>query len=379
MKVLLIEEVSGYGGSTVCALNLLRLLPIDRYEKSLIVYFHDDVVFDRNTLGLQNVYVLEKKQRYFKLSILNKLSYILEGVRRIIKSYFIILKERPDIIHLNNSLGINFYSIIASKLSGIPCVVHVRNFEELHTIQRIAVRYVSKIIAISQCVYDFMDDNVRAKATVIYDGLLNEEISPTSNSFSFKKLAGMREQDRVVGFVGMLNRWKGVDVFIRAFRTVASCCTDVVGVIFGDEIDDGSGYKDELVAMVKDLGLDGRLIFAGLRKDINEIYPSLDVVVHASVTPEPFGRVIIEAMAAARPVVATNIGGPKELIVNGVTGILYEPGNHIELAEIITSLLREPHLAFNMGRAAQEYVRKNFRIHETVLQTSKVYEDVASH
>ena len=141
----------------------------------------------------------------------------------------------------------------------------------------------------------------------------------------------------VVGIVGRLAPWKGQDVFLRAFAEAFPTGTEralvVGGALFGED-----AYGDELRRLVVDLGIADRVEFTGHVDDVGAPLQRMHVVVHASVIAEPFGQVVVEAMAAGRAVVATAAGGPLEVIDDGVNGLLVPPGDVTVLAATLRRL-----------------------------------------
>ncbi len=152
----------------------------------------------------------------------------------------------------------------------------------------------------------------------------------------------------VVGHVGRLSPWKGQDVLIRALARVP----DAVGVIVGDALFGEDDLARTLPELGASLGVADRLRFTGFRDDVIDVMRACDVVVHSSTSPEPFGRVIVEAMLAGVPVVAARAGGPCEIIDDGRTGWLTEPGNEVALAERISALVDDPSSGQAVARAA---------------------------
>jgi glycosyltransferase involved in cell wall biosynthesis len=154
--------------------------------------------------------------------------------------------------------------------------------------------------------------------------------------------------------VGRIAPWKGQDVFVRAFADAFPGGPEqavVVGApLFGS---DEEQYLEDLRRLSASLGLDGRLEFAGHREDVAAELERIDVLVHASVLPEPFGQVVAEGLAAGLPVVAAAAGGPAELIEDGVTGLLYPPGDARALAACLRRLAADPGLGVRLGRAGR--------------------------
>jgi glycosyltransferase involved in cell wall biosynthesis len=160
--------------------------------------------------------------------------------------------------------------------------------------------------------------------------------------------------------IGRLAPWKGQDVFLRAF---AQAFPDgrQRAVIVGDALfgEAEVAYGEGLRRLAEKLGVAHRVEFRGYREDIIREMRALDVLVHASITPEPFGQVVIEGMSAQLPVVASRGGGPEEIITHGVDGLLYSPGDVAALAQILAQLEAEPQLRAQLGgageRRAQDY------------------------
>jgi glycosyltransferase involved in cell wall biosynthesis len=153
------------------------------------------------------------------------------------------------------------------------------------------------------------------------------------------------------GVVGRLAEWKGqhiaLDAFARAFPGGQQRFAVIGTALFGEQ-----SYADGLVAQAARLGIADRVDFRGFRDDVEGEMDGLHAVVHASVVPEPFGQVVVEAMAAARAVVATSVGGPAEVVDHESTGLLYPAGDVDALAAHLRRLDAEPELRERLGTAA---------------------------
>jgi glycosyltransferase involved in cell wall biosynthesis len=164
---------------------------------------------------------------------------------------------------------------------------------------------------------------------------------------------------------------KGLRILLEAIAQLerggsqASCQLVIVG--------EGPAEQD-LRSLCQSLGIASRVVFVGVRRDIPRLLPLFDVFVLPSLY-EGFGIAILEAMAAARPVVATTVGGIPEFVRQGETGILVEPGDAASLAEAISSLLQHPEQAQEMGLKGQKVVRDHFGIATVVRQHEQVYEN----
>ncbi len=198
-----------------------------------------------------------------------------------------------------------------------------------------------------------------------------------------QRLARLREELRLERFrylvsaIGRLEPGKGQDLFLRAARLVSERRPDVGFLIVGEGMSGTrSRYASALRAMVVALDLGGRVVFAGFRREIPEVLAASDLLVHAATRPESFGLVLCEAMAAGRPVIATDIGGAREVVVPGETGWLVPPGDPVALARAVLSLLGDVERRRAMGQAAERRARTYFEARRMVAQFERVLDEL---
>ncbi len=168
---------------------------------------------------------------------------------------------------------------------------------------------------------------------------------------------------------GRIAEWKGQHVLIEAIDRIPG----LQALIVGDATYQDSAYFDRLRAMVDEKHLSDRVKFLGFRKDVPRLMAAVDIVAHTSIDPEPFGRVIVEGLALARPVVATRGGGVGEIIDHETTGLLYPPGDSAALAEALRSLITEPALAARLGADGRRAVMARFSIERSVQDLEGVF------
>lgn len=201
-----------------------------------------------------------------------------------------------------------------------------------------------------------------ARAIAIHPGIDVERFAAArpAHRDAMRASFGVAPDAPLIGIVGRLQPWKGQHVFLRAAARIADAHPGALFVIAGDAIGGFSaGYPAELRAFAAELGLESRVIFAGARDDVPAVLAALDVFVHASIE-EPFGIVIVEAMAAGLPVIATRGGGVPEIVTDGIDGYLVECGNDEEMAARITTLLTDPAIASRLAAAGQARARTAF-------------------
>ena len=173
------------------------------------------------------------------------------------------------------------------------------------------------------------------------------------------------EDKPLVGLFGRIAAWKGQKVLIEALKQLSN----VNGVIVGDALftEADQQYKRELFALAEKLGVSTQLQFEGFQTDVLPYLKAVDVVVHCSTSPEPFGRVIVEAQLAGKAVIATKGGGPSEIIDDRVTGILVSPSNSAELAGAIQELLENRKWAEQLAANGRQAAIRRFGL-ESVLK-----------
>ena len=149
---------------------------------------------------------------------------------------------------------------------------------------------------------------------------------------------------------------------------------DVVCLLIGDTSPDDMAYRERMHALIAELGLGQRVLITGFKQDIANYVNALAIQIHASVAPEPFGRVLLEAMALEKPLVASGDGAVPEILVDGVTGFLFPPNDPDALAARLRELLVDPALVASMGRAGRQRLETEFSITRNVAETQRLYE-----
>jgi glycosyltransferase involved in cell wall biosynthesis len=178
----------------------------------------------------------------------------------------------------------------------------------------------------------------------------------------------------VVGLFGRIAPWKGQHLAIEAIARLEAATLLVVGAPLFGEV----AYAEELAGLVTGLGLSHRVKLLGFREDIPSLMRAVDVVVHTSLAPEPFGRVLVEAMLVERPVIAADAGGAREIVEEGVTGLLVPPGDSDRLAEALRRLLDDPALRVTMGRRGRERAERHFTLLPTLEALDRLVTSAAS-
>jgi glycosyltransferase involved in cell wall biosynthesis len=221
----------------------------------------------------------------------------------------------------------------------------------------------------------------RVRSTVVYNAIDTTAFTPNGPVANLDELAGCASAppDMVrVGLVSTYARWKGHDVFLRACRLAHAKAPSARFYIIGGPIYEGADSQfdhEELRQMCRTLGLDGRVAFVPFQTRIEDVYRALDVVVHASTRPEPFGRTIVEAMATGRAVVACREGGATELFADGADAVGVPPRDEEALANAIVALVTDPDRRRAIGAAARGSAVLRFSRPRLAGQVLRLYAD----
>jgi glycosyltransferase involved in cell wall biosynthesis len=288
---------------------------------------------------------------------------------------------RPDIVHTHGYFA-SVIGRLAARRAGIPVILaHVHStyweYRKRHLmIERKLSRFTHKIICCSKAVESFVNNTEKItdnKTTVIYNGVDEERFSPHQSPTSIRAEFGMDDEAAVVGTVSSLTPHKGHEYLIQAASLLLGTLPSVKFLIVGD-----GPLRKRLEDQAKNLNIHPAVIFTGARKDIPEILTLMDVFVLPSHTREGLGLAIIEAMAAERPVVATDIGGIPEAINDSETGLLVPPGDPEGLAKAIIELLQNPKKAKEMGEKGRTRVKEKFTTKKMLSEIEHVYQSLIS-
>jgi glycosyltransferase involved in cell wall biosynthesis len=180
----------------------------------------------------------------------------------------------------------------------------------------------------------------------------------------------------VIGIFGRLVGWKGQLEFLQAFKTARERFPESVALVVGDASDLGKNYELMLRQWVADNGLTEAVVFTGYSSDVGPLYQICDIVVHASIEPEPFGLVIVEALSAGPAVIASSLGAGPEIVADGVTGLIADPRSPHELAGALTTLLADPQLRRKLALAGKTHARQLYAPERFAAAIDAVYQSV---
>jgi glycosyltransferase involved in cell wall biosynthesis len=400
-KILYVEQnMDGtIGGSHYCLLDIIKWLDRESY-KPIAMFYQGSALFGefsrhcptflfRTPRALDLVDRLACRHALVAVpaNLMQKSFNLFIWLLPILIREVIFIKTHGiDLVHLNNSIAKGHDWIIACRLSGIKCITHNRRRPRPSRLRRFFAGRFDAVISIAH----FIEEDIREKGIdkgshfiVINDGIDREDVHSrvkrTRNET--RRLLNLEKDQPVIGIVGNIKRWKGQEVVIKAVSLLEGKYPQLRCLIIGDVSVNSradSEYRRSLENLVKEKKLESKILFLGYRDDVPDLIECLDILVHASIAPEPFGRVILEGMVLGKPVIATNFGGPLEIIENGVSGILVPPGDYAATAEAVDLLLADEEKRRNMAAAGLERVSKHFLMDQNIERIQELYEKLLS-
>lgn len=382
MKVLFCETYDDgtVGGSHACMYNLVRRMDRSEFRFTVGLCSRNVYAPRYEKLGVDVVMLPRRRPWRMKIPVVRKALnwYRLEhSLQRCVER--LIDRRGFDLVVLNNSVFVSLPYIRACRKAGVPVVVYERGIGYFLKRHIRATPEISAAIPISEAVAEYLRRNgYRAETMrVIYDGIDPAEFESPGDPGKIKASIGVPREAKTIGIVGNLRPWKGQQHFVQALLTLAAEREDVYGLVIGAASDEDREYETGLKRKVADAGMEDRLRFLGYRDDVVRLLGILDIFVHASERPEPFGMVLLEAMAARCPVVATALGGPLEIIGEGACGILVPPGDPAAIAEACKKYLGDAELMRRVSASAHARLLEKFDIRNTVEQTARLFRSTA--
>ena len=285
-------------------------------------------------------------------------------------------KVNAAVLHANTPRT-NLYAALAGRMAGVPVVWHCRNLLEpgMRDTDRWFAWLPDRIICNSAAIAArFAGSRWQDRVATIMNGVDLAEYRPELSGAAVRTELGWTDQP-IIAAISRLDPQKGHDVLLEAMRGLATRCPEARLVIAGRAAVDPAGRHAALERRIENLGLGKVVRLVGFRRDIPRLLAAADVCVLAA-SAEACGRVLLEAMALAKPVVGTASGGTPEIVKDGVTGILVPPGDAGAMADALEILLRDPARAGSMGAAGRDRAAAHFTIQAHAEKTMRVYTEL---
>jgi glycosyltransferase involved in cell wall biosynthesis len=294
---------------------------------------------------------------------------VLSGLKAACSLSTLMDKYKIDIIHTDGPRN-TLYAGLVARIKQIPLVWHIR-VSECDRFDRFLTLIPQKIILVAdslrQRLSGMVSDN---KFVTIYNGVDLSKFRNDGPVSGLKKSLGIEDNTLLVSVFARVESLKGQKYLIEACGRISSQLPQFHLLFIGETTEQKYQYECEQVAIK--WHIQDQVTFAGHRTEVAEIFRVTDIVVLPSLT-EAFPRVVIEGMAAGKPVVTTDVGGAAEAVEDGISGFVVAPGDSVVLAEKILRLAVDRELRMTMGIAARKRVEALFSIEENIKKTEQAY------
>ena len=385
-RILLVEgsEDGTTGGSHRSLADLARLLRPRGYDTRVVFYEDNAIAVELRQFGIPVQIWARDRERVASHARFAKFSARLAVLPRIRRRWQYLRSQQISLVHLNNAPTLGFEDWLpAARLARIPCITHMRGdvapYMPGTRIGRLLVRSFDRVIAISRHIVTAAEriGVPPQRVTLVYNGIDVDawRASVTRPQVVVRSELGIAPDAHVVTMVGNIRDWKGQHLLLDAIARLPEASRTGLRVLFvGDVGQADQSYYERLRRRVEAARLGSVVAFLGARSNVAEIMNASDVIVHASVRPEPFGRVLLEAMALGKPLLAPRLGGPAEMLTSDC-GVLYEPDSSEDLARQLGRIRDDATWGAGLGKRAIERARV-FDVARTVDGVVRVYEEL---
>jgi glycosyltransferase involved in cell wall biosynthesis len=386
-KILFLNPTGELGGAEISLLGLARRLDRKRFEPHVLTLSPGPFLEDLKAAGVP-AETLPTSERFLRLSWRGRRRSpaqaaigVVAGLPAVTRLARYIRQRHVALLH-TNGVKAHLVGWLAGRMSRTPVIWHVRDFLGVGRQERVLLRIArsgpARIITNSHAVAEDLERRGVSKEILcpIHNGVDLEEFSPAVDGALFRRECGFDDTTPLAGLVAMLAPWKGHLEFIEAAAAIAREFPQARFPIVGEEIyvtEGHGGFRSRLRDHIARVGAEGSVVLVGRRRNMPQVMAGLDIVVHASSRPEPFGRVLIEAMASGKPVVATSAGGVPEIVRDGETGLLVPPGEPASLAAAMRRLLTDSHLRDRLGKAGRTAAESRFDLRTHVERVHELY------
>lgn len=372
--ILIIDPADFVGGAELFTLDFLHKADHGKFRFTLATGKNEQYLQRAKKIKAKTVFLPIPRLKSIAFSSLTNLYQSVRALCQFIDT------EKIDLLQ-TNSIRAHIVGSLAAmrKKKSIIWMLHDCTFPRFFL--RLLIRIPQKIVVGTEFVRSFyrnmLPRRFHEKFIVIPNGVDVAAIQDLAPSRNLKTELNLGEGVSFIGMVGRIDWWKGHDHFIRASAKVTAKLPKTRFLIIGESSPHDPktvDFEKKIRELTSDLNLEREVFFLGFRSDVLAIIRQLSVLVHASTEPEPFGRVILEAMAAGTPVIASPFGGPAEMIEDGRNGFLVDPCDHELLARSMCRILEHEELASKFRENGIRTVQKYFDLQKVARRIENLYE-----
>lgn len=362
MRILFVSHSASLTGAPISCFNLITRLP-EGYTPVYATKDRGPLIKQIVALGIP-CYTVTKKG--------------LLGIHYISTFIDIIKREKIELIHLNTLTPFSKYAAIAGALMGLPIVWFIRENPIISRSRRLRFwlrMLATKIVFVDKTTMGQMYGNhVPKNVEVVHNGADLEKFRPGENKLLRQKFH-IPDDSPVIGYIGLITNRKGVEYLVRAMPDVLSLHPDAHLVVIGGHKGD-KPYFANIERTIHDLSIGSRVHFTGSLDDVSMAFGNLDIVVLPSLE-ERCSRTLIEALAAGKPAIATNVGGNPEVVAHEYNGLIVEPRNPKMIGEALNRLLADPPMMKRFGENGRLKAEREFDLKQNTKRILDIYEEVS--
>ena len=377
-KILYINLTARMSGAEKSLLSLMAGLDRKKFQPVLLLPETGAFLGEATANGIETI-ILPSLIKFGEFYHFWKIPKMFRAVLKLKK---IIREKEISLVHSNTPRAA-YMGGLAARICRIPHFTHVRDIGMSPFAAPWKGRFIGflsdAIVCVSQAVKIYITDRnppLGKKINVIYNGIdlaALDRIAPAA----IRRELGIPDSAPLIGAVGRIDPTKGLDTLIDAAEMTTKIFPNlrvlIIGVVFENR---NKIYLDSLMKKVAEKGLGENIIFTGFRSDVLEVMKGLDVIVHPALCPDSLPRTILEAAGLKKPIAASRVGGIPEILKDGISGFLFNPGDQNALAEIVISLLRNPEAAKRLGAAARGNIENCFSIDRFLAAMTAIYESL---
>ena len=368
LNILMVNETSGPGGAETVLFEIARNLDRERYNVAAVLFRDGWFVGHLRSHGIATEII--PSNRSWDISFIRRLAAYCR-------------EHKIDLLHAHLP-GANLYCSVVGKLVGIPVVTTAHNELVMPDRKERFVRtkswIIRKLASANVLVADFMHDNYiklggfkESELMTIHNGIQIHLPPPPERLAELRTELGLRDDDLLIGNVANLRTPKGHQHLLDAAGIVCQELKNAKILLIGEE---GDGTIKSMIEQKREaLGIKDQVWIMGFRRNIPELLHLIDIFVLSSIS-EGLPLSVVEAMAARKPVVVTEVGGLSEVVTDGVDGFIVPPANPKLLAEKLTLLGRDKNLRKTMGEAGFHSVKEEFSLETMIARYQALYESL---
>ncbi len=393
LKIAILDHSPDLGGAEVTILTFLRNMDRSRFETTVILpskgafskaleEMDVPVAVIRLPMGLIRLKRGRAFQSFFFLLV--SFFYLQYYLLRLC----VYLKRNHFHLVLTNTIKAHLYGSIAARLCSIPLVWRFHDILVSPDFSPLLIRFIvffgnlfpKRILAVSRTAQDHLVQSgvKNGKTEVIFNAAEHERFGIDEDCKNIREEYRLKNEVKLIGCIGRIIPQKGQKVLLSAIPGIIQRYPEIFFLIIGDIFLQDVAYKKELLEIIRKYGIEENVKFTGFRPDINQVIESLDVVVFPSIAPEAFPLSVLEAMSLGKPVVASDVGGVREMIEDRVSGFLVEPDHPEQIAERIIFLFEHPEIRDRIRQKAKEVVQQEFSLKNYVLSIEQLCRESAT-